>query len=338
MLSRRSALLLLTAAALPLPRRAKAQAALTVDAIEAASWTGSFPAGQSGFAVKVQVLLDRAGISPGVADGVKGGMSRSAITSFQRRAGLPVTGEMTDQVWSLLQGWATEPITKTYTVTAADGENLVDRIPDDYAEKAAMTHQGYTSIAERLAERFHMDEAFLKQMNPGVQIVPGAVLTVTDPGPEAKGQVTWITVNRATRRVTGYDKVGQMLVDYPATIGSTSTPSPAGSYKVANVALDPNYTYNPAVNFRQGENDKPLVIPPGPNGPVGNVWIGLSRPTYGIHGTATPSRLFANQSHGCVRLTNWDARELAHMVKAGVTHVDFIDNPNPPSMMPVAGN
>ncbi|MFI0395825.1 L,D-transpeptidase family protein [Paracoccus jiaweipingae] len=308
--------------------QAGAQAAtprFTAADIEAARFDGTaMPAGKSALGARLQVLLDRAGISPGVTDGFNGGMSRSAIETFERRAGLRVDGVLDLQVWDLLGAYAVAPITRSYTITPADAQGLVPNIPSDYAQKAQMSTQGYTSIAEKLAERFHMDEKFLTYLNPGIPILPGETITVTDPGPERRGTVARVSVDKDRRRVTGYDANGQILVDYPATIGSTDTPSPSGSYKVRAIALDPVYTYNPSRNFKQGDNDKVLSIPPGPNGPVGDVWIALTKPTYGIHGTATPARLFVSQSHGCVRLTNWDARELAHMVQPGVTTVDFL--------------
>lgn len=294
--------------------------------IEAAAFTGQdLPPGRSPLTARVQVLLDRAGTSPGVTDGFKGAMSRSAIMAFERRMGLPIDGVLDAQVWAALQPWADAPATQTYTITEADLADLVAEIPTDYLLKANMVHLGYTSVAEKLGERFHMDEKFLRFLNPGVPLQPGSTITVTAPGRPARGVVTRIIIDKATRRVAGYDDKGRMLVDYPATIGSDSTPSPSGHVTVTATALNPEYTYNPKVNFRQGENDRVLKIPPGPNGPVGTVWIALSKPTYGIHGTATPSRLFHNQSFGCVRLTNWDAEELAHMVRAGLTRVEFLE-------------
>ncbi|MFB9222871.1 L,D-transpeptidase family protein [Paracoccus cavernae] len=294
--------------------------------IEAADYTsGDLPAGQSALTAKVQILLDRSGISPGVVDGWRGGMSESAIRAFQRRANLPMNGRMSPVVWQLLQPFAAEPLTMEYTITEDDAHGLVDKIPSDYAEKAAMTSQGYTSILEKLAERFHMDEKFLQKLNPGITFEPGATIKATVPAKPIRATVTRIIVDKATRRVAAYDAKGNMVADYPATVGSTTTPSPHGTHTVDAVALNPTYTYNPAKNFKQGDNDRVLLVPPGPNGPVGDVWIDLSEPTYGIHGTATPSRLFVNQSYGCVRLTNWDARELAHMVKARVTVVEFLD-------------
>lgn len=307
----------------PVPQSGGALSAL---AIETATYPGGdLPAGQSALAAKVQVLLDRAGISPGVVDGWHGGMSESAIRAFQRRAGLPTTGRMNQQVWDLLQVYADSPLTDRYTITNSDAQGLVSQIPSDYAEKAAMASQGYTSVLERLGERFHMDEKFLAKLNPGVRFEPGSTISVTRPAKRIRKTVTRIIIDKATRRVAAYDIKGNLVADYPATVGSTDTPSPHGTHLVKAVALDPVYTYNPKRNFKQGNNDRVLMIPPGPNGPVGDVWIDLSQPTYGIHGTATPSRLFMNQSHGCVRLTNWDARELAHMVKANVTTVEFLD-------------
>lgn len=315
------AVAMLTAA----PATAQDDAVFSAADIEAAGYQGGdLPSGRSALTAKVQVLLDRSGTSPGVIDGFRGGMSESAIRAFERRVGLPVDGVMDPHVWNLLQSYATQSVIQDYTITEADAQGLVDAIPADYAEKAQMTSMGYTSIAEKLGERFHMDEKFIGFLNPGIALVPGTTIKVTAPFSPMKAQVTRIIIDKSTRRVAAYNANGRMIVDYPATIGSDSTPSPAGQHTVANVALNPNYTYNPARNFQQGNNDKALVVPPGPNGPVGTVWIGLSKPSYGIHGTPTPSQLFRNQSFGCVRLTNWDAQELAGMVRTGVTTVEFL--------------
>ncbi len=136
--------------------------------------------------------------------------------------------------------------------------------------------------------------------------------------------VTSIVADKYQKQVRAYDAAGKLVVAYPATIGSSDTPSPSGTHTVARVALNPDYTYNPNINFKQGENHDILKIPPGPNGPVGSVWIALSKPTYGIHGTPEPSKIGKTESHGCVRLTNWDAQELAKLVKPGVT-VEFAE-------------
>ena len=125
-------------------------------------------------------------------------------------------------------------------------------------------------------------------------------------------------------RLAAFDAEGTMIVNYPVTVGSDETPSPSGIVEVVAVAIGPNYTYDPSKNFEQEGNGETLIVPPGPNGPVGAVWIDLSKPTYGLHGTPDPARLFETHSHGCVRLTNWDARELAGLVGQGVT-VAFIE-------------
>lgn len=307
------------------PARASEDRVFTAAEIDAAEYAGGgLPSGRSPLTAKVQLLLDRSGTSPGVIDGFKGGMSRSAIMAFERRAGLPVDGELDPHVWNLLQGYAERPVTQSYTITEADAQGLVDSIPTDFAEKALMDSMGYTSVAERLAERFHMDERFIQMLNPGIAFVPGNTIKVMAPNPPIRGQATRILIDKENRRVAAFNAQGKMLVDYPATIGSAATPSPVGNHNIRNVAINPNYTYNPAVNFQQGDNDRKLVIPPGPNGPVGTVWIGLTKPTYGIHGTPTPSQLFRNQSMGCVRLTNWDAEELARLVSIGGTTVEFL--------------
>lgn len=321
---------LLMALALGLAAPAAAQTPdppFTAAQIEAAQYDGgTLPAGRSPLTAKVQLLLDRSGTSPGVIDGFKGGMSQSAIKAFERRTGLPQDGVMDPHVWNLLQAYASRPVTQTYVITPDDAAGLVDVIPVDFAEKALMPSLPHTSVAERLGERFHMDEKFIAFLNPGVALVPGASIQVMAPNPAIRGQVSRIIIDKDNRRVAGYDAAGRMLVDYPATIGSSATPSPEGVHNVRTVAINPNYTYNPAINFQQGDNDRKLVIPPGPNGPVGTVWIGLTKPTYGIHGTPTPSQLFQNQSMGCVRLTNWDAEELAGMVAIGGTAVEFLDS------------
>jgi lipoprotein-anchoring transpeptidase ErfK/SrfK len=319
-------LALLFGLGISLPAMAQQDLPFTAADIEAAQYGGGdLPRGRTPLTAKVQILLDRSGTSPGVIDGYKGGMSQSAIKAFERRTGLPMDGVMDPHVWNLLQAFSSGSVTQSYVITDTDAQGLVDRIPTDYAEKAQMAAMAYTSVAERLGERFHMDEKFIQFLNPNVALAPGATIQVMSPNPPVRGQVTRIIIDKANRRVAGYDAKGRMVVDYPATIGSTVTPSPAGTHNVRTVAVNPNYTYNPDVNFRQAGNDKPLVVPPGPNGPVGTVWIGLTKPTYGIHGTPTPSQLFSNQSNGCVRLTNWDAEELANMVRSGGTSVEFLD-------------
>jgi lipoprotein-anchoring transpeptidase ErfK/SrfK len=213
-----------------------------------------------------------------------------------------------------------------YTITAADAAGpYVAAIPDDYSQKAQLPAMSFTSVTESLAERFHMDETYLKELNPGVDFtVPGSIIKVIDPGKPKVGSVARIVAHKGIKQVFAYDETGTLVAAYPATIGSSDTPSPSGIHTVERIALNPGYTYNPKINFQQGQNTQILQIPPGPNGPVGTVWIALSKPTYGIHGTPEPSKIGKTNSHGCIRLTNWDATELAKMVKPGVV-VEFAE-------------
>jgi lipoprotein-anchoring transpeptidase ErfK/SrfK len=185
-----------------------------------------------------------------------------------------------------------------------------------------MEHLGYTSVAEKLAERFHMDVDLLRTLNPTAQFLPGETLDVAVVGAPRTGNVKRIEAHRKEGQIIAFNEDGAVFAVYPATIGSEDNPSPSGKHKVNGVARNPPYVYNPKINFQQGKNKKKLTLPSGPNNPVGTVWIDLSEPTYGIHGTPEPSLIDKAGSHGCVRLTNWDVEELSSMVRPGVI-VDF---------------
>lgn len=275
--------------------------------------------------VALQVFLDRQGVSPGVIDGHMGSNVSKAIYAYQQMTGEKLDPNDTDGILEQLRMSGGLPVIN-YTITPADAAGpYVAEIPEDYSHKAQLSSLGYTSTTEMLAERFHMDENFLKEMNPGADFtVPGTVIKVVNPGEAKKGSVARIIADKGRKQVFAYDATGALIAAYPASIGSTDTPSPSGTVTVERVAFNPGYTYNPKINFQQGSNDKILNIPPGPNGPVGTVWMALSKPTYGIHGTPDPTRIGRTQSHGCIRLTNWDATELAKMVTPGVT-VEFVD-------------
>jgi lipoprotein-anchoring transpeptidase ErfK/SrfK len=272
--------------------------------------------------VKLEILLDRAGASPGVIDGFDGDNLRKAVRAFETMADLPVDGKAGAEVIGKLQ--TDGPVIGGYTITDKDIAQLVPEIPTDYAEMAKLKFLGYTRITEELGERFHMDEDLLKALNPQAKFEAGEQIAVAAFGPDKEGQVAKIEADKTDRQLRAYDADGKLLVAYPATIGSEDNPSPAGSHLVDAIVQMPNYTYNPDVNFKQGNNSEKLIIPPGPNGPVGAVWIDLTEPTFGIHGTPEPSKIDKTNSHGCVRLTNWDAEELSKMVAKGVP-VEFTD-------------
>lgn len=271
---------------------------------------------------RLQVLLDRQGASPGVIDGFEGENVRKAIVAIELMHALPPDGTLDADVIEVLE--TGEPVIGSYVITAEDLEQLVAEIPSDYAAQAELEWLGYTSVPERLAERFHMDIKLLMALNPGAGFSAGDAVFVAGFGLNREDSVTRIEADKSLRQVRAYNAEGELVVAYPATIGSEDNPSPSGTHEVLGVALDPTYTYNPEINFQQGENTDVLVLPPGPNGPVGSVWIDLSEPTYGIHGTPQPSLIDKTGSHGCVRLTNWDAAELAGMISPGVI-VEFID-------------
>jgi lipoprotein-anchoring transpeptidase ErfK/SrfK len=272
--------------------------------------------------VKLQVLLDRAGASPGVIDGFDGDNVRKAVRALEAMRGLPEDGVVDEAVIAALD--TTEPVVGGYVITEEDVAAIGEPVPSDYAEMAAREFLGYASVPELLGERFHMDVDLLAALNPGALFVAGETVAVSAYGPDTSGKVARLVADKTARQLRGYDAEGRLLVAYPATIGSESNPSPSGTHLVNAVAPMPNYTYNPDVNFQQGENTDVLIVPPGPNGPVGSMWIDLTEPTFGIHGTPEPSKIDKTASHGCVRLTNWDAEELSKMVEPGVP-VEFVD-------------
>lgn len=273
----------------------------------------------------LQVLMDRLGASPGAIDGLAGSNFDKAATAASEISGRFIDPNDKNRLNAALQATG-GPAFRQYTITGEDiNQRYVGSIPDDYAMKAQMPAMAYTSVREMLAERFHIDEDFLQQLNPQANFShAGEIIKVPNLVLPKRENVQRIIADKAQRQIRGYNSEGRLVVAYPATIGSSDNPSPSGTVQVERIALNPNYTYNPKVNFKQGSNDQVLTIPPGPNGPVGTVWIALSKPTYGIHGTPEPSRIGKTSSHGCIRLTNWDAEELAKIVKPGVV-VHFTD-------------
>jgi lipoprotein-anchoring transpeptidase ErfK/SrfK len=267
--------------------------------------------------LEAQVLLDRQHHSPGVIDGRMGGNTRRAIAAFERAAGLPVDGELDPQVMERLQSLSEASIVSDYTINADDVARLVE-VPDGMEAQASLDHLGYETAAEALAEKFHMSQGFLKKLNPSARFAPGETIRVVRCGEdELTGKVERIEVDKSGSEVRAFDRAGKLLASYPATIGSDTFPSPSGTMEVRAVAPAPTYYFDPS--GRNWGPDKRLTIAAGPNNPVGGTWIDLTKDGYGIHGSPDPRLIGKTASHGCVRLTNWDAAELGRAVKQGAT-------------------
>jgi lipoprotein-anchoring transpeptidase ErfK/SrfK len=305
----------------------EASASPAAQPIDTADWTAEPVTKQAkkNALLRAEVLLARAHFSPGVIDGQDGGNLKNAIAAFETAHNLPVDGKMDADVWTALAA-DTRPVLTDYLITQEDLKGpFLEKIPTDMVELAKLPAVGFTSPAEELAERFHMDEALLKSLNPGVDFgVAGTKIVVAALGPDKlPGVVQRIEVDKAKRQVRAYGAGGLLLAVYPATVGSTDRPAPDGEWAVRTVAPNPTYTFDPSrLTFGKASDGK-LTIKPGPNNPVGSTWIDLTKDTYGIHGTPDPRLVGKTASHGCVRLTNWDVRQLSQAVKKG-TVVAFV--------------
>ena len=275
--------------------------------------------------IRAQILLDRSPWSPGAIDGLDGVAMKRAIKAFQAANGLTQTGELDAETFTKLTTSDDRPVLAGHQITAQDVAGpFIGALPATTEAKAQLSALGFTTAREALAERFHITEALLEALNPGVDFTRSGQTIVVPAISTAplSAEVARIEVRKAEGTVAAFDASGRLLAVYPATIGSEERPAPSGDLKVVGVANEPDYTYDPA-RLTYGNGKQKLVVAPGPNNPVGTVWIDLSRDTYGIHGTPEPHEIGKTASNGCVRLTNWDAEQLAAAVKPGVD-VKFI--------------
>lgn len=302
------------------PLKNDSLSALSTEAVnDAGLVTTVGPKTRGGAVLRAQILLDRANFGPGEIDGVYGSTMRGAIVGYQATKGLDANGMIDANTWASLNRDA-EPALVTYIITAEDVAGPFIPIPPDIMEQAKLPALGYASPAEALGEKFHASPALLQQLNPGQDFAAaGQEIVVPNIGsPAPLPEAAKVVVDKSDSVVLLVDAEGKIIAQFPATTGSKYDPLPIGAWEILGVARNPVFHYNPALFWDAKPVNEKAIIPAGPNNPVGVVWIDLSKEHYGIHGTPEPSKISKTQSHGCIRLTNWNALTLAEAVKPGM--------------------
>lgn len=267
--------------------------------------------------VRAQILLDRARFSPGEIDGHYGTDLGIAIKGYQEAHDLKPDGVIGPQMWKLLNE-DQRPLLKSYTISAADVHGPFMTIPKDVEEQARLNWMGYESAAEGLAEKFHLSRRLLAELNPGKSFdKAGEAIEVpaVERGPVR--HAVRVVVSKSKRTVSAYAAGNKLLAQYPATMGGEHDPLPIGHWTINVVQRYPWFYYDPVHFWNASPDEAKAKLPPGPRNPAGVVWMGLSKKHYGIHGTPDPGRVRHGESYGCIRLTNWDALDLSHMVVRG---------------------
>jgi lipoprotein-anchoring transpeptidase ErfK/SrfK len=277
--------------------------------------------------VKAQVLFERAGVSPGEIDGKYDAiLFDEMIAGFAEMQGLPADIKWSPELWTKLSGASSGPVLTEYVITKEDAKGpFFPDLPDRMEAMQNFKSAGYRTLRELLAEKFHMSEQLLGALNPEKPLQAGEKIIVANVLAAAKpAQAARLDVDVRRQTVKAYSASDQLIGFFKASVGSEDKPSPSGSLTVVSIVSEPSWHYNPKYQFKEIETNKPFDINSGPNNPLGLTWIALSKPSYGIHGTSEPSKVGKEASHGCVRLTNWDAERLSEMLTKGVT-VNFLD-------------
>jgi len=267
----------------------------------------------------VQVLLDRAHFSPGEIDASKGNVTSAVLKKFQAERGLPATGELDDaSINALRSGQEKTSSLVLYDVIYDDVRGPFMAIPKNLMLQSKLKASGYQDAFEALGEKFHCSPNLIRSLNPGAkELKPGQRVVIPNVHRDSPAKAASIAVSKAEKTVQALDASGKLIAVYPATIGSEHDPLPIGDWKVTKVFWNPVFYYNPALFWDARPSDAKATIPPGPNNPAGAVWIGLTKEHYGLHGTPEPGAIGHAESHGCIRMTNWDAIELGQMVDSG---------------------
>jgi lipoprotein-anchoring transpeptidase ErfK/SrfK len=281
--------------------------------------------------LRAQVYLDRLHFSVGAIDGRWGRNSAITVWWYQRIRGLEPTGDVDEATFRKLAAEAGyPPVVVAHTLTADDVEGPFRTIPDDVYEKEKLDHLGYQTRIEKLSEIFHCTEDFLGLLNPDVkfsELQAGQTINVPNVRPALTSDqrdIARVVISIQGNTLSGFDGNGNLVFHAPTTVGAGYDPSPSETLKIVKIVHDPHFHYDPTLYHEVPDTEPDAHLPPGPNTPVGVVWIALSKEHYGIHGTPDPDSIGYASSHGCVRLTNWDARELEHRVGEGV-QVSFVD-------------
>jgi lipoprotein-anchoring transpeptidase ErfK/SrfK len=272
--------------------------------------------------LRAQVLLDRAHFSPGEIDGQGGTNTRRAIVAFQRSRDLSPSGELDEATWAALNADAA-PALVDYAITAEDVAGPFRKIPEDMLEKAKLDALGFESVAEALGEKFHASPALLARLNPGKDLAAAGTRIVVPgvAGAPPLPAIAKVVVDKSDSVVQLLTADGKVVAQYPASTGSRHDPLPIGEWTIKGVAPDPTFHYNPDLFWDADPSHAKATLAPGPNNPVGVAWVDLSKKHYGIHGTPVPAHVGKTDSHGCIRLSNWNVLALAAAVKPGMPAV-----------------